>query len=866
MHLLRSSLPLSLFAFVSFVAAAQVPLSQQPTITSTNLVDALSADEDYTSLLRLLQTAKLIPTLNKLNGSTFFAPTNDAIKRHAASRPLWMDALREQSELRDNVQDKLRQELFYHLLNYTLEELPSSQTPKVLKTLHYPRIPVEPPSNEPPPYPPWLPTPGGSLGDSFGNGGAEIVKPLVNASNGLLFGIGNVLDVPQDLTTVIYNHPSLTYLSSLLNPGIASFLNSTPQLTLFLPVDSAWNDLPDYERLYLESDLASDDLIRIVNMHAVARKDVIYSESFKDGLNLTTVDGPELHIESSGEKTTVSSAELVQSDIYASNGVIHTVSSLLIPPGTLQLTPEKYLVLANCSSFVSLIRSVNLTHLINDTETHWTILAPRDDVISMYEDGELPERGSDELKSFLQYHFIPGKHAVKKLQDGLLLETALEEPGLNGGKQVLSVEVSEHKKNKDDLTVRFGGAGIIGDPVDMNTTIIYHISRPLVPPVDPLQTALPSLDLSSFLAAVFSTSLAEKLKIAPRTSFLIPHNSAFKRLGMLVSSHLLSASSKPDLERVIQHHILDTVEYSHSLQNGSQHTFSTLEGSDVQLNRHNNGTILLKASGGWADMHSELYTKNTLTQTGVIHEVSDIMIPRSVELTVGKLVKAAKATTMTTMVTKAGLDWILNGTAPPEGSPWADLGLDGIGWTLLCPTDDAFKEIKLTELYADEDRLQAIVAQHLIPMQRSSDKFFDNMINNRPLNIDDESSYSTLLTSASESLFGDVVFRQLEGTEQVLVGIKGARGDNGRRDWARVLSWGRSTTGGGTGGVIEISHVLFPYAPSWWHEYGPPLGVGAIGVLLICLFFYGVRIVWRRDTSEATYEPIGGFGRNDDES
>lgn len=404
-----------------------------------------------------------------------------------------------------------------------------------------------------------------------------------------------------------------------------------------------------------------------------------------------------------------------------------------------------------------------------------------------------------------------------------------------------------------------------------NNTLIYFISRPLTPPQDTMTTALPSLDLSSFLAAVFATNLADKLKYTPQTSLLIPHNSAFKRLGLLVSNHLLAATSKPDLENVIQHHVLDTVVYAQDLRNGSQRTFRTLEGSDIHLDRKatENGTYLLSASGGWADMHSELHLKNTLTKTGVIHEVSDLMIPRSVELTVGKLVRAAKGSTMATMAAKAGLDWVLNGTAPPEGSDWANKDYSGAGWTLLCPSDDAFKKVKLTELYADEERLLKIVTQHLIPFQSPKDKedgpkkdVFDNLVNNRPLVLDDETTYTTLLSS--DNLYGDVVFR-VDSDGATLVGIKGARGDNGKRDWAHVVSWGRSTMGGGTGGVIEIDGLLIPYSPSWWNEYGAPLGLGVVGVLLIGLFFYAVRLVWMRDTSEATYEPVGGFGQEEEE-
>jgi solute carrier family 25 carnitine/acylcarnitine transporter 20/29 len=149
------------------VAAFESQTPWEP--TSTTLVDLLSADRDYTTLLKLLQRARLIPTLNRLNGTTFFAPTNDAINRYILwntlpplplggpqqDEPTWSHGF-------DNVNEQLRQQLLYHLLNYTLPHYPPEAV-EVLTTLHFPRIPLEPPSKEPPPDPPWLPTPGGSL-------------------------------------------------------------------------------------------------------------------------------------------------------------------------------------------------------------------------------------------------------------------------------------------------------------------------------------------------------------------------------------------------------------------------------------------------------------------------------------------------------------------------------------------------------------------------------------------------------------------------------------------------------------------------------------------------------------------------------
>lgn len=220
--------------------------------------------------------------------------------------------------------------------------------------------------------------------------------------------------------------------------------------------------LDDYERIYLESQFATDDLKLILNEHAVVQKHIAWSEFFEPALNLTTLSGSQLEVVVSQDKTMVSSAQLIQPDIYASNGVLHLVDSLLIPPGTLKVTPEKSLLALNCTTFVSLIHSVNLTHLINSTDSKYTVLALSDDTISLLGDEDLPERGSEDLKKLLQYHFIPGKWTQKKLKAGMLLETSLEEKALDGGRQVMEVQISGSDKGKAlvDPSISFGGAGV----------------------------------------------------------------------------------------------------------------------------------------------------------------------------------------------------------------------------------------------------------------------------------------------------------------------------------------------------------------------------------------------------------------------
>ena len=84
--------------------------------------------------------------------------------------------------------------------------------------------------------------------------------------------------------------------------------------------------------------------------------------------------------------------------------------------------------------------------------------------MELFEDTDLPPVGSEELRKMLLYHFIPGKKSPKKLKDGMLLESALEEPGLGGDKQVMTINVHDEDGKDKQKSVSFGGVGTIGEP------------------------------------------------------------------------------------------------------------------------------------------------------------------------------------------------------------------------------------------------------------------------------------------------------------------------------------------------------------------------------------------------------------------
>jgi solute carrier family 25 carnitine/acylcarnitine transporter 20/29 len=177
--------------------------------------------------------------------------------------------------------------------------------------------------------------------------------------------------------------------------------------------------------------------------------------------------GHELSISTANGELQLNNSKVVEADILASNGVVHLIDRLLLPEGSLALTPEKYLLALNCTRFVSLLHDANLSSLVQTSEP-LTILAPNDDVFAAFEARmweSLPADGSQELSDLLRYHIVKGKWESKELQDGMLLETNLTSAKLKGNNQKIQVSVgSEKGTDEANKKVGFGDANVLKDP------------------------------------------------------------------------------------------------------------------------------------------------------------------------------------------------------------------------------------------------------------------------------------------------------------------------------------------------------------------------------------------------------------------
>lgn len=415
------------------------------------------------------------------------------------------------------------------------------------------------------------------------------------------------------------------------------------------------------------------------------------------------------------------------------------------------------------------------------------------------------------------------------------------------------------------------------------------ISQVLQPPGDSIERLESSAKLSTFLAAAYASKMTPKLKTEHSISLVVPQNSGFERLGLLTDYLLLPDDPRNDLRRVIKNHMLEGVYYTSDFGNDTTRNVSTREGTPLIVDHARE----VRESGIW-NRTSTLVPRDYLTRTGVIHEVRDVLLPSTLHVSVGDLAKAAGGNTMITLIHRAGLGGLLNGTLTLEDvdelddwkrthrrnrtSNFASRQLNApIGWILLCPKDSAFKGVNLTRLLNDVEILRPLVMQHIIPMTPIMTP--SSLDAELPLSYADGATYTTLL--APNSLRADLVFRVTAKPgaplpiSKILVGIKGARGSDALTDFARVISFGRTTvpargaesdpTGGPRSGVLQIDRVLEPWIPGWWDAWGRYVAGGAIGVILIIAFWTTVMYFWWRADEEPTYEPLNGDIQGEDD-
>ena len=119
-----------------------------------------------------------------------------------------------------------------------------------------------------------------------------------------------------------------TLLGAVNTAGLAATLDGPGNFTLFAPTNAAFAALPEGTLQALYDDISK--LTAILTYHALGG--VAVASDLSDGLQTTTLQGTDIMVTITADGTFINGAQVTVVDQPATNGVVHIIDAVLLPP------------------------------------------------------------------------------------------------------------------------------------------------------------------------------------------------------------------------------------------------------------------------------------------------------------------------------------------------------------------------------------------------------------------------------------------------------------------------------------------------------------------------------------------------------
>lgn len=151
---------------------------------------------------------------------------------------------------------------------------------------------------------------------------------VIAAAAAILAGCATPQSGPASIADTLARDPQLSTLNGLVKQaGLTDTLKAAGPYTVFAPTNDAFKAVPAKTLEELGRDPAK--LKEVLSYHVLPAK--VAAADVKIG-NAKTVQGANVALGKAGSFVTVEDAMVQSADIVATNGVVHTVDRVLMPP------------------------------------------------------------------------------------------------------------------------------------------------------------------------------------------------------------------------------------------------------------------------------------------------------------------------------------------------------------------------------------------------------------------------------------------------------------------------------------------------------------------------------------------------------
>lgn len=144
----------------------------------------------------------------------------------------------------------------------------------------------------------------------------------------------------QDIVALAASNDDLsTLVEAVKAAGLAETLQGDGPFTVFAPTNEAFEALPEGLLDELLKPENKEKLVKVLTYHVIPNE--VMSSQLKDGMSAASVEGEDVKFMKQGSGFTVEGAEIEKADIDASNGVVHVISQVILPPDMKDMAKSK---------------------------------------------------------------------------------------------------------------------------------------------------------------------------------------------------------------------------------------------------------------------------------------------------------------------------------------------------------------------------------------------------------------------------------------------------------------------------------------------------------------------------------------------
>ena len=169
---------------------------------------------------------------------------------------------------------------------------------------------------------------------------AVVTAADVATSNGVIHVIDKVLMPPADLvdipTTADSTGVHTALVAALSQANLVATLQGTGPFTVFAPTDQAFADA-GIDLTTFDTDEENATLVDILTYHVVSG--AVLSSDLTDGMEASALNQDTLTFSVSATEVKVNDAVVTAADVATSNGVIHVIDKVLMPPADVAPDP-----------------------------------------------------------------------------------------------------------------------------------------------------------------------------------------------------------------------------------------------------------------------------------------------------------------------------------------------------------------------------------------------------------------------------------------------------------------------------------------------------------------------------------------------